>query len=276
MSNSSLYKFMRGGKSYRISLQGDIYGLKFWEDFANRKYEPDTQSLIEGFCREGSIFIDIGAAYGSMTLLAAGSGATVYAYEPNPSVFQGLEINTSLNEKLKKSIKLSNEAVSSNSGTLNFEKENLSEVLSPIVFTNWANKTSVEVVALRDIIQDLTTNSSKTSSIIIKMDIEGAEWKILKDLSTLKVLKSSKSIIILAIHPGLHRPPKSTSTSLGRLRFYLWNVRNLIDCWSFYNRLSRYCTIHRTNLNRVRRPLLFCFLVLGGNHEFVLNFGRAA
>ena len=106
------------------------------------------------------------------------------------------------------------------------------------------------------------------------MDIEGAEWEILRDSATLRILKTTQSTLILALHPGLQRPPKSISSTIGRLRFYWWNIRNILDSWFLFKRVSPYCLIYRTNLNQVRRPSMFCLLVLAGNHEFVFSFGE--
>jgi hypothetical protein len=107
------------------------------------------------------------------------------------------------------------------------------------------------------------------------MDIEGAEWKILNDISTLAALQRHQAKFILALHPGLHRPPGKISSPIGRLKFYLWNLRNFTDSWRLFKNITNYCTIYKTNLIQVKRPLTFSLLVLAGNHEYVLSFGSA-
>lgn len=253
-------------------MDGDIYGLDFWENFANRRYEPDTQSLIEAFCNSQTIFLDIGAAYGSMSILAATYGAKVYSYEPNPQVFQGLNKNASLNKHSGADIQTFNVAVGSETSLVDLNSNSSNHVLTPIVFTNWETRSRVQIVALTDILEKLLPEMSKGFGAVIKMDIEGAEWQILKDLNTLNMLKSTKSVLILALHPGLQRPVKNINSIVGRLRFYLWNIRNLLDSWFLFRRISPYSSIYRTNLNQVRRPTVFCLLVLAGNHEFVVSF----
>lgn len=237
-------------------------------------YEPDTQSLIEAFCDQETIFLDIGAAYGCMSLLAAASRARVYSYEPNPQVFRGLTSNASLNQTLGHPIRVFNKAVSTRSGSLDLTTSNINQILSPIVFTNWDNKSVVEMVGLTEVINEVQSRESSNSKLVIKMDIEGAEWAILQDLKTLNILKLNRCLMILALHPGLHRPPKYSKGLLGKLKFYSWNFRNILESWSFFMKISPYCSIYRTNLSQVKRPIKFSLLVLAGNHEFVLSFGR--
>ena len=209
-----------------------------------------------------------------MSLLAASSGATVYSYEPNPLVFKGLTKNALLNKSIGSPIQLFNQAVSSKSGFLDLNVSEPSRILSPIVFTNWQSKSKVEIVGLTEIVKSLQSELLKNLKIVIKMDIEGAEWESLRDSATLRILKTTQSTLILALHPGLQRPPKSISSTIGRLRFYWWNIRNILDSWFLFKRVPPYCLIYRTNLNQVRRPSMFCLLVLAGNHEFVFSFGE--
>lgn len=52
----------------------------------NGRYEPHVRKVIEQILKEGDCFLDIGAAYGFFSLLAAtlvGEGGQVYAVEPN-------------------------------------------------------------------------------------------------------------------------------------------------------------------------------------------------
>lgn len=238
-------------------------------------YEPDTQSLVEAFCNARAVFLDIGAAYGCMSLIAAGSGAKVYSYEPNPHVYRGLEINAALNRPAGINLEIFKKAVSINSSTLNLNTKQASTILSPIVFNNWQRDDNVEVIGLKEIIDKIHDNSGDTPNLIIKMDIEGAEWKILNDISTLAALQRHEAKFILALHPGLHRPPGKISSPIGRLKFYLWNLRNFTDSWKLFKNITNYCTIYKTNLIQVKRPLTFSLLVLAGNHEYVLSFGSA-
>ena len=71
-----------------VDLNGDYYGKDFWDRVSNRRYEPDTIGFIEDNCDVNTDFMDIGAANGAMTLIAASTGARVSSYEPDPKIFQ--------------------------------------------------------------------------------------------------------------------------------------------------------------------------------------------
>jgi FkbM family methyltransferase len=268
---SEYFEFEKHGKKYLISAKNDHYGLSFWRNFSNMSYEPDTQALLEVFCNPNTVFMDIGAANGSMTILAASLGAKVWAYEPNPHVFQSLHSNIYLNPSLVDSVQLINKAVSIENSTLSTSSTNLSEVLTPIVFTEWSSQTPIEVISILDEVARCRELNPE-SEIVIKMDIEGAEWKILSSELVLESLQREKVVLILALHPGLHRPIGNRKTLSLRFRSLIWNAKNSVDAHRLYSRLNRFATIQRTNLNIVRRPIHFCLLILGGSHEFVIKF----
>ncbi len=47
-------------------------------------YEPETTALVRRLLRPGDTFLDVGANAGYFACLAAGLGATIHAFEPNP------------------------------------------------------------------------------------------------------------------------------------------------------------------------------------------------
>lgn len=268
---SEYFELEKHGKKYLISARNDRYGISFWRNFSSMNYEPDTQALLQVFCDSDTIFMDIGAANGSMSILAASLGAKVWAYEPNPHIFQSLHFNVNLNPSLVDNVELINKAVSVDSGSISMTSSNLSDVLTPIVFTDWSLQNSIEVVSIIEEL-DRCGRFNPKSKIVIKMDVEGAEWLILTNSKVLHELKRRNVILILALHPGLQRPITRGTNLLFRIKSLIWNVRNSIDSYKLYCKLYELSIIKRTNLNLVRRPMHFCLLVLGGNHEYVIDF----
>jgi FkbM family methyltransferase len=57
------------------------------KDFREKYFHPEA----------GQVVVDVGASYGSYTLAAAAMGATVYAFEPEPTVFVDLLRNVEAN-----------------------------------------------------------------------------------------------------------------------------------------------------------------------------------
>lgn len=268
---SNLFEFQKHGQTYLIDTSNDEYGISFWHKFSLMTYEPDTQALLEVYCNSNTVFMDIGAANGSMTILAASLGAKVWAYEPNPHVFQNLSSNIILNPGLVESVTLFNKAISITNDSLDSMSSALSDVLTPIVFTTWSLQESIKVASMIEEIRQCR-EINPHSEIVIKMDIEGAEWAILSNRKVLSTLQEERVTLIIALHPGLHRPIKNTTNWLFRLKLLFWNLRNLVDSYGLFVKLQNYGTTKRTNLNVVRRPIHFCLLILGGNHEFVIEF----
>jgi hypothetical protein len=105
------------------------------------------------------------------------------------------------------------------------------------------------------------------------MDIEGAEWKTLRNTEVLKILNKHKARMLLAVHPGFARP-------IPRIAMYTfftrvpWLVKQIIDSISFYSKISHFAKVSRTNLNPVSNRFKFALLVIAGYHEFIIDFSN--
>ena len=69
--------------------------------FGNVPYEPRTTDYIRQHLREGGTFADVGANHGYFTILAAalvGERGRVFAFEPNPPVYEQLDQHVRLND----------------------------------------------------------------------------------------------------------------------------------------------------------------------------------
>ena len=261
-----------GSAKVDVDLTGDYYGAEFWNRVSSRQYEPDTVGFLEDRCDENTDFMDIGAANGAMTLIAALRGARVVSYEPDPKIHRVLSRNISMNNGLSDLVEIKNEAVSSNKGKLDFLKGQDTSVLSEIVFTGHDSSSSIEVniASLSEEIDSFHTNRSRR--LVIKMDIEGAEWKILKSTMTLEAMRKADATLLLAVHPGFYRPFKPKLRGIDRLRYAFWQIKNFNESRETFEVISRFAKIHRTNLNPVLRSHNFAALVLAGYHEFIIEF----
>jgi FkbM family methyltransferase len=68
--------------------------------FGRVPYEPETTDYLRQRLRPGGVFADIGANHGYFTMLAAslvGDHGRVFAFEPNPRVYEQLENHVRLN-----------------------------------------------------------------------------------------------------------------------------------------------------------------------------------
>ncbi len=129
------------------------------------------------------ICIDCGANVGEYTELMASTGATVYAFEPDPNVFEVL----SKRFRLRANVVLINKAVSGSDGRsrLYFHKDQPS---APVRFSKSStlfrekeqagdHSIEIETVSLAGFIKSI-----EHPIAVLKMDIEGAEIEVLNAL----------------------------------------------------------------------------------------------
>jgi FkbM family methyltransferase len=256
-----------------IDLTGDHYGRDFWEKIRTRRYEPDTIGFIEDRVTSETTFMDIGAANGAMTLIAAQNGAIVFSYEPDPGMFRVLSKNVELNSSLNGRIILNPVALSSENGQISFAKGSDPRVLSDIVVGSHSLHAMSPNVSVKSIAEEISLiHNPLERQLIIKMDIEGAEWKILSDPSSLAVLQNHRAITLLAVHPGFYRPHKKIFPGISRLSLEIFRLRNFVEALTVFRELRKYSRIYRTNLNELSNPFLIALLIIAGYHEFILEF----
>lgn len=260
------------GQEVLVDLEDDSYGSNYWDRIENRLYEPDTLSFIEDNCHDSTDFMDIGAANGAMTLFAAINGARVFSYEPDPRIYEVVKRNINLNKKFE--ISLQNKAISNQSGTITFGSHDHQEVISEIVLTGLHKHTQqkIEVLALVEEVSRIHTDFKR--KLVVKMDIEGAEWKILGDVDTLSELKRHSAVLLLAVHPGFYRPYKPFFKGIDKFRVALWHRQNQRDSRDLFRKLIKVSSVYRTNLNPIISSKQFALLVFAGYHEFVIDFNK--
>ena len=267
----SILKISIGGVEFNVDPTADPYGIEFWNKLNSNLYEPDTIKFLESRVGAGTILLDIGAANGAMTLFAATRGAQVVSYEPEEKVFSILANNVKLNPGISQLVELKRAGISTKNETIRFDRGENRKILSDIVIEVQAAKqeTFVNILSLPDELNDL---SSKGKKIVVKMDIEGAEWKVLNDERTLEALKFVKATLLVALHPGFYRKslPKVFTTN-SFLRNYR-RIQNFIDSVKTFGKLTRFGSVKRTNMDEVPNKYRFAFLVLAGYFEFVIEF----
>lgn len=257
--------------SFWVDLDNDPYGEDFWKNIESRRYEPDTVGFLEDNLTSKSTFMDIGAANGAMTIIAALLGSEVVSYEPDPTMFDVLKRNLELNPVVKGKVTLSNSGISNKPSTLEFSANADSTILSSIVVGT--TKSKGQLVSIQGLPEEINrVHLDKTKKLVVKMDIEGAEWRILNDEHVLKSLKENHATVLLAVHPGFYRPHKKFFKGVDRLAITFWHLQNYLESLRTFSNLEKYGYIFRTNLNPVRSKHFFAILVLGGYHEFVLKF----
>ncbi len=176
------------------------------ELFINGVYEKNTIELIKKLLDGSSVFFDVGANIGCISLpVAKLTSAKIYAFEPSHSVFNFLKENVQQNNI--SSIVLSKAAVHSiHNKKLHFfatDQKYGGSSLSPVY-----NQDSYEVqsVSLDEYCKERNINKID----VLKIDVQGHEAEVLKGCQSLLKEKKIKAIIFemeswaekLAGYPG--------------------------------------------------------------------------
>lgn len=256
----------------QICLDGDFYGEQYWRRVESRRYEPDTIGFIEDRTNSNSVFMDIGAANGAMTLIAAQKGAIVHSYEPDPAIYKVLDKNVELNSSFTSKVHLHKYALSNQNGEMDFRSGSNKKVLSDIIF-NGDSEYRNSKIQIKSIVDEIDlVHSNAKAQLVIKMDIEGAEWKILSDPKVIQKLSQHSAIMLLAVHPGFYRPFKKIAPGLNRISMEVWRIRNYRESLKLFKLLAKFGNVYRTNLNPINSARILALLSILGYHEYVIDF----
>lgn len=173
------YKTLWGDKmSFYLPEAGAIYYYGF--------FEANLSNFFINFFKEGDVFFDVGAHVGYYTMLATslvGQDGHVCSFEPTPRTFESLKENI----KNKKNVEAYNVAILDKDSEIeffdygpkysafnSFKKRTSDEIF----FKDRATKIRVKTISLDSFCKD--KNMSPT---IIKIDAEGSEHLILKEMN---------------------------------------------------------------------------------------------
>lgn len=192
-------EFLRLDNRILVVFTSSKYGHKFYSPITRNmnnflihdvytsmvSHEDD---IVEQFSpKTGDIVIDVGAAFGFYTILASkkvGQAGKVVAIEAQPNIFDMLNRNIKLN-------KLTN--IISLTYALYSKKTTLKLYNTYSVMQERAGQSYIEVSA--DTLDNLLSQARIKEVNWIKIDVEGAEYEVLKGAT--QILSASKSISIL-------------------------------------------------------------------------------
>ena len=151
---------------------------------------------------EGDVFIDVGAHYGYFSRLSAhlmGNSGKVFAFEASPQNFEILERNTSKRD----TITVYNQAISDTQSEIAFyEFPNLYSEYSTMdieQFENeaWFDEFKPQAISIEAITLDEFVSAQKILPKVVKIDVEGAEYKVVKGFQTSLQANTSRSLIVI-------------------------------------------------------------------------------
>src|SRR5215204_7240088 len=221
--NTFLYKVFKVlgiGNSMLLRIHVPKYDYKFYCRINNREdlvfMTNHEEDIIEHFTpKEGDIVVDIGAHMGRYTIISSkrvGANGKVVAIEAHPSNFEMLKSNIKLNQ-LTNVIPLNYAAYSKETKINLYLPDEESgytmhhSIMSNYVFTKYKDKTEDKFVEVSANTLDYLLQLTEITDVNwVKIDVEGAEFEVLKGASN--VLSKSKDIALLIEVHGLdnHRP----------------------------------------------------------------------
>jgi FkbM family methyltransferase len=165
--------------------------------FANGIYEPSVTRAFRTRLRPGMTVVDVGANIGCFSLLSAspvGSTGSVIAVEPNPRNVKALHASAARNGF--QHVHVFQTAASDECGLLFLNVDSSNETVSPA-------KGDIDDMLSRETVPALTLDTiikSSRRADLIKLDTEGAEYKVLR--GGRKFLSASRPTIISEFSPG--------------------------------------------------------------------------
>ncbi|WP_259227355.1 FkbM family methyltransferase [Salinibacter ruber] len=191
-----IYKVSIHGEEIHFSTQDRFSKGWFFPRYKDKIHEPKTTALIARLSQVDGEVIDIGANLGWFSCISASiSRETVHAVELDEDNVTRLQKNTSLNQF--GNIQVSHLAITESLGSVSYWKEPGSADAMHTLSrreTKEREKVSVETMSL-----DRFVEKNCQSVGLLKIDVEGAEKKVLKGGQ--ETLHELHPHILLEVHP---------------------------------------------------------------------------
>ena len=188
-----MYTVTLGGHQYQVSIAHDGREA-FWQKLGDGGWEDETLRFVATHVDADTVFFDIGAWIGPISLAAAARARSVVALEPDPIAFAELKENVTSNGL---QIEALNAAISTRAGPLTlFAKTGLGDSMTSAL-DGAGDGIDVDTVSFAD----LTARLPKGARAVVKVDIEGYEYRIGDALIDFVV--GHRAPLHLSVHPAI-------------------------------------------------------------------------
>ncbi|MDH7448048.1 FkbM family methyltransferase [Aquimarina sp. 2201CG14-23] len=160
-----------------------------WDYINTGLWEPYTFDILDYFVKPNTTIMDIGAWSGVLSLYIAHKAQKVFSLDPDPVCFQELQTNIKLNPILAEKIFPYQTAISGKKETIQLSaRKTYGASSSSILSRKKDTENSLKITAIS--LFDFIIQEKIKQVDFIKMDVEGAEFKILPHIGlTIKELK---------------------------------------------------------------------------------------
>ncbi|MCD7109678.1 FkbM family methyltransferase [Rhizobium sp. DKSPLA3] len=198
-------------------------GTGFWDNLSNGIWEYDTLQTIKQLVGPRSLFIDVGAWIGPITLLAASCGANVVSFEPDPAAYEELQNNLAANQPAFENVITINSAIGSAAEEITLYTRRAGNSETSIFQTHERFGENVECtesfkVKMLDLRSEIANRyrAERHDNIIVKIDVEGAEFHFFADVAP--YLASIGATILLSTHSFNIVERTEEATTLSRIK----------------------------------------------------------
>ena len=169
-----------------------------WNQVTDNKWEPYTFEIFNKYADKTKTCLDIGSWIGPTVLYGAHLFKHIYAFEPDPVAFNELKLNIEANNF--KNITYEQLAINDVDGVAEIcGRGDLGRSYSSLVTQNNGQTKKCKCAKL---ISYITSHNIDISDIgFIKMDVEGAEVKIIPNIISL--LKEHRIPLYISLHPHI-------------------------------------------------------------------------
>lgn len=247
------------GRKFLFDLEGEQWPDMF-HDLDHGRWEASTLGFVVAQSKPGVTFVDIGAASGIFSIFAAAGGASVIAFEPHKGRYVRLNLNAKLN---KCKIDARRQALT------NFNSRG-SEDLDRTVLSRNVHDSDHTVQASATRFRDFLEESKDESRLVLKCDIEGAEYRLFSDSEAVSLLGKRKTTLLLSVHPGFNRDRGFDSGIMKLLHGGYKRMISIFDNQLLYRRLNSF-TCRMVNGTPIKSGFQFQRLIWAGMRDFIFE-----
>ncbi len=183
--------------------------------------EYATLFLLKELLKHSEAFIDIGANLGYFCFYIDeynASNKPLHFFEPDPLLFENLKINQ---QKNKKNFIAHKQAISNTNEPITFYR-NLTDDSSGSIKNTFEGKHNLEAVTIDSISFDEFANSISEEKLLIKVDVEGAEFEFIKGASSR--IKSIDFLVIELLQDAIDQ--KFPEMMIDNHQFFAYYINN--------------------------------------------------
>jgi FkbM family methyltransferase len=181
------------GKGFAVNLD-----TRFEMNYATGDYEPLIERALSTYLQHGSIFYDVGAHIGVISMVAArivGPAGAVFAFEPDPGNVERIQVHASRN--MLSNIRTISLAAWSSGGRLRFERGSTESSRNRGTVSTEPRSSSGDFIEVDAISLDEFARNHPPPALL-KLDVEGAEASVLRGSE--EIFRSAKPALICEVH----------------------------------------------------------------------------